>query len=195
MTRREWQTLAEGLGLSTVLVLVAFGTAALLAESSGQEDAVMAVLWPLLLAVRGVTGLFDYVGPAGLPEPWSHFAPWWVVRTLVGLSIALAAVTMVAFAEARARWGARAAAGAWLIPAGFSSATHGLTEPVGAIIGSLQGLIGVAVGCAGVYLLCGGISSRMNGSRIARWATIGSLSTAVVAAVWLAYVAWFNGPR
>ena len=193
MTRREWQTVGVGMGLSAVLVLVAFGTAALLAESGGQEHAVMAVLWPLFVAVRGVTGLFDYLGPAGLPEPWSHFAPWWAVRILVGLSIALAAVTMVAFAEARARWGARAAAGTWLIPAGFSLATSGLSESVGATIGSVQGLIGVAVGLAGLYVLCGGISSRMKGSRIARWATLSSLSATVVAGVWLAYVAWFNG--
>ncbi len=193
MDRSAWRILGIGLGLSVLSVILAFASAALPIEGLPQEAIVMAVLWPLFLIVRGLTGLFDSLGPAGLREPWSHFAPPWVVWVLIGLSSGLAVVGMVALADVARRRGARVAGGIWLPLTGVTLATNGLSESFAENAGSLQGVIGVAVALAGLYLLAVGISCRMKASHVAQWVMLGCLSAAVVGGAWLAYVCWLDG--
>jgi hypothetical protein len=192
MDRGGWRTLGAGLGLSALSILLALALAAVPIESIPQEAVFMAVLWPLFFAVHGITRLLDYLGPSGLAEPWSHYAPVWVLRAVIGVSIGLAVGVMAALAKVAGRWGGRVAFGTWLTLVGLAFATNGLSESIAESVGSLQGLSGLASALAGLYLVSAGMSSRIGESQVARLAALTCLSAALVAGAWLAYVAWFS---
>jgi hypothetical protein len=192
MDRSAWRHVGIGLGLSMLSVLLAFAGAWSIEEPL-QQPVFVAVLSPLFLALRGVTSLFDYLGPPGLAEPWSQYAPRSLVWVLIGLSIGFFLVGMVALANVASRWGARVAFGLWLILSGFNLATNGLSDSPAESVRSLPGLCGVALGVTGMYLLAAGVSCRLKTSRVARLAALGCLSAAIFAGTWLAYVSWLNG--
>jgi hypothetical protein len=189
VARQLGRAIVIALGVSVALSLIGLTVGHLPMPEATRTRLLELALAPLFIASHIVTGVVDWFGPSGLPEPPSQYVPKWGVRAMMSAAVLIAFLALVGLALLSAKAGWRVGLGAILAIGGATSATEGYAVPIYPHSGaSADTWLGSTVLVAATCLVVDGLarhSPGRHGLRLARQLVFACL---LVAGLWLVYL-------